>query len=109
MNLDQWIGRVVLVAAPCGVQFADGRHLYLRVRHAWESKSWDGMAFLEGYVLDRTTGLATDRREVYVQVDGLQEVPTPAPVVRAARNAGPVRIPRPRTSPEPTTPTRRPR
>lgn len=109
MNLHELHGQVVHIGADCGIQFASGRDLIMRVGHTEASKSWDGMAFITGYVLG-PDGRAVDHRQVYVIVAGLRWVdqapdrrPANTPrVVRAARNAGPV-LPRPRTSPKTTT------
>jgi hypothetical protein len=100
-------GDVILIGPTAGAQFAGGRHLIMRVSKITASKSWDGMAWIDGYVLN-PQGVATERREVYVQVNGLR------PVARAANrhaetvNGGP-RLPRQRittTTPRPTGSTR---
>lgn len=91
-------GAVVLVGPAAGCQFAGGRRLVMRVIHARHA-NWDGMAWIEGYVLNEH-GAATGRREVYVQVNGLRHIERPAHVVRH-RNAGPT-VPRPRTTTENT-------
>jgi hypothetical protein len=80
-------GNVVHVGPACGVQFAAGRDVLLRVTSVEESKYWDGMAWLTGYVLDRESGAAVDKRELYVAVAGLRYMQVkPQPVRRAARN-----------------------
>jgi hypothetical protein len=50
-----------------------------------------GWVWLTGYIVDTTTGLATGRRELFVQTAGLQttETPLPAPARPARMNRGP--------------------
>lgn len=108
MSLRELHGQVVHIGPDCGVQFASGRDLLMRVAHTEDSKYWDGMAYLTGYILG-PTGNAIDHRQVYVIVAGLRTIvaqPDPRTrngerPARAARNAGPA-VPRPRTSPETT-------
>lgn len=107
MTLDEIHGQTVHVSNLCGAQFADGRDLTLRVTGVVASKSWDGMAWLTGYVLNRH-GAAVERREVYVIVAGLRAIPALKPPVRRARNTGP-RIPRQRTTSTTATTTGSPR
>jgi hypothetical protein len=100
-------GHTVHIGADCGVQFASGRDLTLRVTVTEDSKSWDGIAWITGYVLNHA-GQAIERREVYVIVAGLTILATPAPpappVPRPARNSRPM-VPRPRTPSDTTVTT----
>jgi hypothetical protein len=92
--LDRLPGRTVLVGADCGVQFAGGRHLILRVIDVTASKSWDGMAWISGYVLDHK-GEAVDKRELYVITDGLLVITGLSPVMESACTCPPIKRPFP--------------
>lgn len=96
-------GEVVAITDACSVQFA-GQHFLFRVIHHYANGSTPtGWTWLTGYVLDQGME-AIHRREVLVQVGGLSFVRPPANrgdnrsrIVRAAANAGHVRIPEQRT------------
>lgn len=102
-------GDIVRVGAGCGVPHCF-RPIDFRLIRVQPGSTWEGMAFLDGYELDRR-GAAVERRTVYVIVAGLRLVTPaalPVPAVAQRRrptNAGPVRVPRPRTTPEAVTPS----
>jgi hypothetical protein len=67
-------GCVVLVGPDASVQFGAGRGFRFRVIrvHDWRA-SWEGWAWLDGYVLS-AAGDAVERRSIYVLVAGLRAV-----------------------------------
>lgn len=70
-------GDVVRIGREASVQFAGERSLILRVTVVCDRPTYQGWAWLTGYVLD-AEGQAVDRREVFVQVAGvrlLQAIP----------------------------------
>lgn len=87
-------GHVYLVGADCGVPHGF-RPIYFRVVSVDPKPTYDGMAWLEGYELDRR-GLAVARRRIYVIAAGLVDVTDtcPRPARRRPRNAGPSARPR---------------
>jgi hypothetical protein len=96
-------GATYAVGAACGVPHGF-RPIRLRLIHEMPHGGWEGMTRLLGYELD-THGDAVEQRDIYVIAAGLQLLDMPATANPPARptNAGPARIPRPRTSPETTT------
>jgi hypothetical protein len=93
-------GDVVRIGREASVQFAGERSLVLRVTVVSDRPTYEGWAWLTGYVLD-AEGQAIDRREVFVQVAGvslLQAIPVGESVrsrstasrVRAARSRSPI-------------------
>jgi hypothetical protein len=80
-------GEVVFVDAAASCQFSGDRALVLRVIRVHDWSTYDGWAWLDGYVLN-AGGEAVDRRTVYVRHDGLRPGrPTP-PVSRRPSSAG---------------------
>lgn len=100
-------GATYYVGAGCGVPHGF-RPIRFRVTKVDDRPGWEGMAWLSGYEL-ATDDTPVENRTIYVITDGLvlcagKPGPVPPPR-RRPTNAGPARIPRPRTSPE-TTPGR---
>lgn len=98
---EQLSGQTVHIGADCGVQFADGRDLFMRVSHV-ELANWAGMAWVTGYVLDPDITEATGIRQVYVIADGLRLLPDPDPIcvvptINLRQESALARIPRQRT------------
>ncbi|MFD0819980.1 hypothetical protein ACFQ0D_17100, partial [Micromonospora zhanjiangensis] len=80
-------GDVVRLGREASVQFGGDRALVLRVTVVNDRPTYDGWVWLTGYVLGET-GEAIDKREVFVQVAGIQPAGEPtavAPVARPAR------------------------
>ena len=76
---------MVLIGAAASVQFAGDRALVLRVITVHNWTTYRGWIWLTGYVLDRR-GPATDKRTIFVQLNGLHLAPPPArQVVRRYR------------------------
>ncbi|MEV6299821.1 hypothetical protein AB0M02_10500 [Actinoplanes sp. NPDC051861] len=73
-------GDVLIVDEQASVQFAGGRRLVFRVISVGRKPTYDGWAWIQGYVLDGT-GSAVARRELFVRHDGLR----PLHVWRAER------------------------
>nr|WTA66659.1 hypothetical protein OHB51_30055 [Micromonospora sp. NBC_00855] len=63
-------GDVVLIESACSVQFSGERALRLRLTAVGSVDPYDGWVWLTGYVLN-AKGMATDKREVYVQRAGI--------------------------------------
>lgn len=63
-------GDVISVGTAASVQFGGGRKLMLRVVAVDARSTYYGFAWITGYTVDRE-GMATDKREIYVQVAGL--------------------------------------
>lgn len=64
-------GQIVHIGPACSPQFADNRHIRLRVigwEHSWSTP--DGWIHLSGYQLD-DQGRPVEKRTVFVQHDGL--------------------------------------
>lgn len=78
-------GDLLIVDRATSVQFAGERALRLRVVSVCDRPTYDGWAWLTGYVLDRR-GEATAKREVFVRLAGLRHVPAPTPPPRAGRH-----------------------
>ncbi len=66
-------GDVVLLTGRASVQFAAGRAIAFRVIRVDSRPTYSGWAWLTGYELDRH-GAALRKREVFVQVDGLERL-----------------------------------
>ncbi|MEQ4304854.1 hypothetical protein ABNF97_26315 [Plantactinospora sp. B6F1] len=81
------------VGSAASVQFRGERKLTLRVVAVDSRPTYYGFAWITGYVVDRA-GVATDKREVYVQVAGLvllqpaRRTRSAAPLPGGARSAG---------------------
>lgn len=81
-------GRIYHVGADCGVPHGF-RPIHFRVIAVGQESTWAGMAFLEGYELDRH-GQGVARRRIYVIVAGLVDVTGTYPrVARRPRNTPP--------------------
>ncbi|WP_307812546.1 hypothetical protein [Micromonospora coerulea] len=65
------LGDLLRVDGRASVQFAGERALTFRVVSVCDRPTYAGWLWLTGYVLDRR-GLATARREIYVQAAGLR-------------------------------------
>ncbi|AVT30451.1 MULTISPECIES: hypothetical protein [unclassified Plantactinospora] len=98
-------GMVVQVGAAASVQFGGRRAMLFRVTRVSEKPTYHGWCWLTGYSLDEY-GNAVRRREIYVQLAGLQPVHwRPAQRARVAtpprRRSQPVRRanPKPRRLP----------
>ncbi|MEU7983154.1 hypothetical protein AB0B63_32090 [Micromonospora sp. NPDC049081] len=81
----------MLIDHRASVQFAGERALWLRVTSVDDRPTYDGWMWLTGYSINRTTGEALTRREVFVQIAGLQVLPRMTESPPPRRNAGPVR------------------
>ncbi|MFY1700153.1 hypothetical protein ACN28G_29690 [Micromonospora sp. WMMA1923] len=64
-------GDLVFLGRRASVQFGGDRGLWLRVMSVCDKPTYHGWVWLTGYVIDRATGEATGRREVFVQLAGL--------------------------------------
>lgn len=62
-------GEVLIVDRQASVQFADLRQLVFRVISVSRRPTYEGWAWIHGYVLD-SSGAATERREIFVRCDG---------------------------------------
>ncbi|MEU7844519.1 hypothetical protein AB0B39_26555 [Micromonospora sp. NPDC049114] len=62
----------MLIDGRASVQFGGDRALWLRVTSVCDKPTYHGWVWLTGYSNDRATGKALARREVFVQIDGLQ-------------------------------------
>jgi hypothetical protein len=85
-------GDVLAIGERASVQFADDRSLLLRVTSVCKRPTYEGWAWITGYVLDQT-GQAIDKREVFVQLAGLRPAtvrtgPRPTAAAIAARGRG---------------------
>ncbi|MDG4828269.1 hypothetical protein O7627_02985 [Solwaraspora sp. WMMD1047] len=67
-------GDVLLIDGRASVQFAGDRALRMRVTSVCGRPTYRGWCWLTGYSLD-PFGNAEERREVFVQVAGLQVLP----------------------------------
>ncbi|MEU5950533.1 hypothetical protein ABZ793_34030 [Micromonospora sp. NPDC047465] len=83
-------GTVLLIDGRASVQFGGNRALRLRLVAVDDKPTYPGWVWLTGYVLDQR-GVATARREVYVQRAGLRIVSAAAPaaVVRTRPRRAP--------------------
>ncbi|WP_123602797.1 hypothetical protein [Micromonospora sp. Llam0] len=66
-------GDVLLIGAAASVQFAGDRGFRFRVVAVDKRWTYAGWVWLGGYVLDRD-GAAVERREIFVQRDGLRQI-----------------------------------
>lgn len=87
-------GDVLLVDRQASVQFDGARSLVFRVTVVSKQPTYYGWVWLTGYVLDRH-GQAIERREIFVQHDGLRLARATPP--RSVSRARP--IPTSRTTP----------
>ncbi|RKR92282.1 hypothetical protein BDK92_6720 [Micromonospora pisi] len=76
-------GDVLRVDRRASVQFAGAPPLVFRVISVSEKPTYDGWAWVTGYVLN-AKGEAVERRELFVQTAGLQLIRIP-PTVRASK------------------------
>ncbi|WP_431928391.1 hypothetical protein [Micromonospora wenchangensis] len=86
----------MLIDRRASVQFIGDRALWLRVTSVDDRPTYDGWVWLTGYSINRATGEALKRREVFVRIAGLQVQPrttrsTTTGNTPPRRNAGPVR------------------
>ncbi len=99
-------GGVYEVTSAASVQFGHGCGFFFRViRSEVHGSTPTGWAWIDGYVLDGE-GNATERRTIFVEVDGLIRVceqPGQPLAVRRPTNTGPVHIPQQRTRTTSTT------
>jgi hypothetical protein len=65
-------GDLVLIDGRASVQFAGDRALWLRITAVDDRPTYHGWLWLTGYSIDPATGNAMAKREVYVQIAGLQ-------------------------------------
>jgi hypothetical protein len=63
-------GDVLEVGRAASVQFAGGARLVFRVISISPQATYEGWAWMTGYVLD-SDGVARERREIFVRVAGL--------------------------------------
>ncbi|MFG3709465.1 hypothetical protein [Micromonospora sp. NPDC047730] len=88
-------GTVLHIGGEASVQFGGDRALRLRLVSVDPRPTYHGWVWLTGYVLG-PGGEATDKREVYVQLDGLRVLSAPPPAAAPARvrpRVAPVRPP----------------
>ena len=71
-------GDVLYVGRQASVQFGGDRALVFRVIRVDDRPTYHGWIWLTGYTLDRA-GNALDRREIFVQRDGLTRAAPPRP------------------------------
>ena len=64
-------GDVLIVDGQASVQFAGDRRLIFRVISVSTKPTYQGWAWINGYVLDGS-GAAIDRREIFVRHEGLR-------------------------------------
>ena len=64
-------GDVLVVDHEASVQFSGRRQLRLRVISVCEKSTYQGWAWMNGYVLD-DSGAAIERREIFVRLEGLR-------------------------------------
>ncbi|GAB3970041.1 hypothetical protein GCM10027615_25590 [Plantactinospora veratri] len=98
-------GMVVRVGAAASVQFGGQRALLFRVTQVSKKPTYHGWCWLTGYSLDEY-GNAVRRREIYVQLAGLQPAHwRPAQRARVAipprRRSAPALRPNPKPRPLP--------
>lgn len=65
-------GDVLVVDRRASVQFSGDQALLFRVISVRQEETYHGWCWLTGYVLDRASGQARDRREIFVQLAGLR-------------------------------------
>ncbi|MEV5211650.1 hypothetical protein AB0K35_29660 [Micromonospora sp. NPDC053740] len=66
------MGDLVLIDGRASVQFGGDRTLWLRVTSICDKPTYHGWVWLTGYSIDPASGKALARREVFVQIAGLQ-------------------------------------
>lgn len=93
-NLLPAAGDVLHIGPSASVQFI--RPIMFRVIRAHDWTTYDGWVWLDGYQINEA-GDATERRSLFVQIDGLRKA-TPAALVPRPRNS--------RTYRQPAQPTR---
>lgn len=71
-------GDIVIVGRDASVQFAGSAELIFRVIGVRQKTTYQGWMWITGYALDRQTGAALERREIFVQVAGLRPYPREA-------------------------------
>jgi hypothetical protein len=64
-------GDVLVVDHQASVQFSGRRRLRFRVISVCEKPTYQGWAWVNGYVLDDSAA-ATERREIFIRLDGLR-------------------------------------
>ncbi|MCX4472016.1 hypothetical protein OOK41_17160 [Micromonospora sp. NBC_01655] len=74
-------GDLLTIDGRASVQFAGDRALTFRVVSVPDLPTYHGWIWLTGYVLDHR-GLATAKREIYVQLAGLRPSVPPTPRFR---------------------------
>ncbi|MGC4764577.1 hypothetical protein ACLQ20_17135 [Micromonospora sp. DT46] len=62
----------MLIDGRASVQFGGDRALWFRVTSVCDKPTYHGCVWLTGYSIDLATGRALARREVFVQIAGLQ-------------------------------------
>ncbi|WP_425894585.1 hypothetical protein [Micromonospora sp. DT4] len=62
----------MLIDGRAPVQFGGDRALWLRVTSVCDKPTYHGWVWLTGYSINRATGEALARREVFAQIAGLQ-------------------------------------
>ncbi|WP_211349323.1 hypothetical protein [Micromonospora pisi] len=75
--------------AAASVQFGGASAIVFRVTVVSKQATYDGWVWLHGYVLDRK-GEAVEKREIFVQFDGLRLLARPHKQVQAAAPRGAV-------------------
>ncbi|WCN82143.1 hypothetical protein [Micromonospora sp. LH3U1] len=65
----------MLIDGRASVQFGSDRALWLRVTTVCDKPTYHGWVWLTGYSIDPASGKALTRREVFVQIGGLQIQP----------------------------------
>ncbi|WP_033344617.1 hypothetical protein [Catenuloplanes japonicus] len=70
--MDPRVGDVLIVDRRASVQFNGSNAMIFRVISVSDKATYDGWAWITGYVLDPETGDATDRREIFVLRGGLR-------------------------------------
>ena len=80
----------MLIDGRASVQFGGDRALWLRVVSVCDKPTYHGWVWLTGYSIDLGTGKALARREVFVQIAGLQ-IQSGAIESAPPRNVAPVR------------------
>lgn len=78
-------GDVLVVDHEASVQFSGRRQLVLRVISVSQKPTYQGWGWVSGYILN-DVGAATDRREIFVRLEGLRRYDSGAD---GPRNEGP--------------------
>ncbi|MFY1670909.1 hypothetical protein ACN27G_13210 [Plantactinospora sp. WMMB334] len=79
-------GEVVRVDGAASVQFAGRRGIWFRIISVSRKPTYHGWCWCTGYVLDATSGQATGKREIFVQVAGLRLAAPGTPVAAVERH-----------------------